>query len=239
MKKTLIALMALAGVAFGETPITFNTGEFNWSLDYTLDSLGYTNGDAFTLTFKVDSYNYNNGLILTMNSGYHMVGYKVSSDTAYAGLTSNGSVASGIYGADGAEIKTQSFATPSNQDATTKTITWDSNSGEYVYTWFTTDVDKNTHQGCQKYIKDATITVSSDGTNSCVTLAIANGPKTVANLNGVVLNANDIVLGSLVTSASGTLSVGGGQAVAIIPEPATATLSLLALAGLAARRRRK
>ncbi len=58
-------------------------------------------------------------------------------------------------------------------------------------------------------------------------------------LKNVVLNANDIALNSLVGSASGTLSVGNSVATNIIPEPATATLSLLALAGLAARRRRR
>lgn len=58
------------------------------------------------------------------------------------------------------------------------------------------------------------------------------------NYDGFILNTDYIDLSASITP-SVLSSTAAGQAAALIPEPATATLSLLALAGLAARRRRK
>ena len=57
-------------------------------------------------------------------------------------------------------------------------------------------------------------------------------------MNNVTLNAEALVFGSSLTSAS-NFSMVVTPSTPAVPEPATATLSLLALAGLASRRRRK
>ena len=91
-------------------------------------------------------------------------------------------------------------------------------------------------------IRNAVFTISTDGTDSTVFIDYdgANEYSTKLVMTGYVLNANKLVLSddSYGLVFSDSTFVAGGNTY-LIPEPATATLSLLALAGLAARRRRR
>ncbi len=163
MKKTLIALMVLAGVAMGETPITFNTGEFNWSLDYTLDQLGYTEGDAFTLNFTVATFTNSTGCMMTLGDNYFMT-TQANGPACHVGLSYKNS---GVYKSETQEAN-PSFVTPTTSVAGSGSITWE-NDG-YLYSWITSDPGAT--QTWQKYIDSAQVTISSDGTNSYIGLAI-------------------------------------------------------------------
>ena len=237
MKKTLIALMALAGSVVADDAIA--TDKFNTALDQMLLAAGYNDGDAFTLSFTIDTYTYSNGSLTQLDSNYYLntvINPNSPSNArhAYVGLSYSGSDVSNIYNADGQA--SPSFVKPTSDTTTTpNTLTWDTDG--YLYSWITTDPNNDSSQS--KYLQKAVITISTDGSNSNITLAINNGPKSIVNLEGVVLNANDITLNSsLINSTHGTIAINGGSALQI-PEPTTATLSLLALAGLAARRRRR
>ena len=95
-----------------------------------------------------------------------------------------------------------------------------------------TDADKK-----QPGIVNLSVTVDVTSAGSTITLGMANGAKAVIE-TAYVLDANDLEFTSLDIGTSAVVFSANGQTV-VIPEPATATLSLLALAGLAARRRRK
>ena len=71
-------------------------------------------------------------------------------------------------------------------------------------------------------------------------LTMTKGNSTVATLEiADGLTASNITLGSNITGISGLSMTTTPAPSDSVPEPTTATLSLLALAGLAARRRRK
>ena len=89
-----------------------------------------------------------------------------------------------------------------------------------------------------KYVEGSTLTINCNGQSTTVSMKFNGSITSTINLTDVCLDLTDIELSSSTVSlASGTLALNGTTYT--IPEPATATLSLLALAGLAARRRRK
>lgn len=84
-------------------------------------------------------------------------------------------------------------------------------------------------------------TTNLEGTGS-ITLYDASaighvGGNEVFDVSGITLNASDDVTAEIVTT--GNKVVINYSVTPAVPEPTTATLSLLALAGLAARRRRR
>ena len=231
MKKTLIALMALAGVASATQPVS--TTLFNNYLTGLVNDY-YVDGSAYTLTINLNrALKDQSGVLLTLADDYYMVNHD-EHPASYVGL-SQSTAANSIYGSTGNEISPSFNTTLLTPDTVSNTATWTTTSGEYLLSWITTDVQATagSMSSQQKYIDS--ITIDFDGTSTYLSV-VTNGPKLIVNLTNVAIDVNDIALGAVASSAWGTFTTGGKTY--IIPEPATATLSLLALAGLCARRRR-
>ncbi len=249
MKKTLITLMALAGVASA----AIERGDNLWSIDF---------GTKYTGNYQVTSTQYSPSKIWDMEGctlGENYVGttgskrMHVEWKNTGTGLT---------FGDDfGIELV---FTLPENYrvsagkvDGPFSLITLSTgNRNQLIHFGPDTTTSKVNFAG--SVVEEST--VSTD-------LILSTGVQYTAQLEfysgAITLKINDSVIqsGTLTNSATGTISdimIGGGwvagdysynnwieenvhsvTAYKIIPEPATATLSLLALAGLAARRRRK
>ena len=251
MKKTMIALLAMAGAAFGATitPITdTTTGEWtlhgtakvenglisttntNWQVDAATYTLGkaLTYATTDTLSFSFDATNYGTGnscltLALVGSSNAIVIGhgsYDKPADAIQVSVTDNVSVTGGyVFAATNPSDDltltagaTLSGGMPTGNTASTisGTIAWDGDS--FALTLGSSAVD-----GTLSY--DLGIT----------TLDVA---KVMVTIEGGASPTNGDAAWQTPTMANLSISTPA------VPEPATATLSLLALAGLAARRRR-
>jgi hypothetical protein len=203
MKKTIIALMALAGAAaaateevntitaaWGTAPVVAGNC---WSADYTLT---FTLDALYTLEESGSVLGFYRGSAVNDTYGYNAIVLGGSND-ALTLTVGRGRANNTVDNATGINAGT----TFSFQDNVT----------------FTTAIQKG-----------VTYTLSVAGANQAMTPTLTwdGGSETLDSYNG---NMNG---DATITSAlnPGTITV---------PEPTTATLSLLALAGLAARRRRK
>ncbi|MBR3925228.1 MAG: PEP-CTERM sorting domain-containing protein [Akkermansia sp.] len=208
MKKTLIALMALAGVAAAETGAEFNT-----KLEQALNDANYTLGDAFTIVTKL-------GGIGNMNKGFVTIAdnyYVVNQNHSYWGLNNS----------DSNNLTNNSAWTLS---VSGNDYTYTSTEGTLPILW--TQNAEGTGSAQRTVGSWIGVEISSDGTDSKVILSYA-GADIVDTfiLKGTALDASEISFADDISSVHSTTIT--------VPEPTTATLSLLALAGLAARRRRK
>ena len=208
MKKTLIALMALASVAsaawvedhaaitavFTTAPST--AGNF-WSADYVLT---FTLAQDYTLQHGGSVVAFYRGSSTNDTYGYNAITLG-GTDEALTLTVGRGNVNNTLNNATGIGANT----TVSYQDK----VTFDTTIAKGVE--YTLSV-----AGATGAMTPTLSWVDAEGIAQSLTAASYNG-----NMNGH--NANMV-------SAVNT---------ELIPEPATATLSLLALAGLAARRRRK
>ena len=211
MKKTLIALMALAGVACGET-ITLSSIEANfvtppvnagdcWSGDYTLT---FTLTDDYTLTGSGSVVGFYRGSAVNNDYGYNAI-VLGGSDEALTLTVGRGRANDTVDNGNGINAGTTfTFA-----DKVT----------------FTTQIEKGVAY---------TLTVTGGSKAMTPTLTWDGGSETLASYNGN-MNGN-AALTYVVNAGTITKEL---PATPSVPEPATATLSLLALAGLASRRRRK
>ncbi len=201
--------MALAGVAAAETGAEFNT-----KLEQALNDANYTLGDAFTIVTKLGGiHNMNKGFV-TLADNY----YIVNQSHAYWGLnnadsnnvTNNGAWTLSVNGNDYTYTSTEG----------TLPILWTQNA----------EGSGSAQRTVGSWIG---VEISSDGTDSTVKLSYA-GADIVDTfiLKGTALDASEI-------SFADDISDVQSATITVVPEPTTATLSLLALAGLAARRRRK
>ena len=249
MKKTLIALMALAGVSFAGTSITPLTdttpdawkhsnnnaivggvlsGNPNWQVDpsfYALSSvLSLNEGDIFTFSFDATNYGTANGMLTLTFVGTEnavVVGhgtYDKPGDQLQIGLTNN--LTAQGYGfantnpTDDAQLtalKTLDGGMPTGGKTSTisGSIAWDGDS--YAITLGSSAVAG---------------TVSHD-----LGITKFDVTKLVVTIEGGSSPTDD--RDAWKTATMSNLTIG------VVPEPTTATLSLLALAGLAARRRRR
>ena len=237
MKKTLIALLALTGIAAADTSVmdTAVIGFTNFSsgvADYgtMVDAITISTTDSVTtlsgITFDTAMSDTNNrdsfSITLVLDAA------KIGSVSEFTSLAAAHYSASGAMGfgvnADG-NIKGQWGTSEYNWSAgpmpTEGTITLTYVTGNH----------SGTNEGSRLYVGDS----ATYYTNNSLKTGNANyNTIKFNNLGGAIKQA--YVHNYCLTQAQvGTLMA----ETAAIPEPTTATLSLLALAGLAARRRRK
>ena len=234
MKKTIIALMALAGVAAAAP----TAQQFKNCMTEAITLSNYQVGGAFNLNFSVTSSSVIDGkysaTLLELASGWGI-------------FTQAGS----YIAMENTDTNDRSWVNPTTSDTTNKTFTWTSTDGAKLDSWVSRN--PNGTDGGAPGIANLGVDVNVTSAGSTITLTMASGVKAIIETT-YVINANDIQYGSTLLSdaygnvnnvgqifnmADGGTVTMGGVAYNIIPEPATATLSLLALAGLAARRRRK
>ena len=223
MKKTLIALFALAGVASAAV----NTSTLITNIGAALDEQSYELGDSFTISMQIVSLGYsgNSANIIGLGSefGSSNTGIRVQSSSgltsAYLGVR--------IDNAESWKI------TSATWDAETKTNTLTLDTVEGV--WIT--MGSNATEQANN-LTDCVLTLSYDAVTNVSTFKVVDydGVTNVVNYDNVKWNARNLTSGFNGTTWD-NLSVEVTPAPAV-PEPTTATLSLLALAGLAARRRR-
>ena len=214
MKKTIIALMALAGVTYGAT-----TGsEFNTELAEAITLNQYTYGQAFSVELSLyvkQHMDTNTGFLKFADNGWI-----ANQAHSYFGInTSDSNNITEVAGAYTKEIKGDNYT----YTASSISPLWCQN----------TALNNSASRGSVWTNEDNLgVTIATDGKDSWVTITYDETSPIIDTwkFTGVVLDAKKITLDSNLSVVSSTISV---------PEPTTATLSLLALAGLAARRRRK
>lgn len=251
MKKTLITLLALAGVAAAETIDLFSTvNQDSWTLGDTHDSKNGTpkfeNGELLgqgSWARGCASYDLENITLSNASDGlsisFTLWGADVDElltctiiGTEQAIVAGQGNYkAGGIYygttttlNADWYNMQSSSF----NNVPADATIGYVSNSKQSAIFTASTDITLTTDIAWDatksQFVATLSYVTSSDTKTQLATYDLG----TTYSLDKIVLSFD-----------------GGGThkfkalTVKTIPEPATATLSLLALAGLAARRRRK
>ena len=206
MKKTLIALMALASVAMGYTEdhlaieAEFTTapvkaGNF-WSGDYVLT---FTLAQDYTLQHGGSVVAFYRGTAVNDTYGYNAITLGGSED-ALTLTIGRGRVNNTLNDATGIGVGT--------------TVTYKDSVA------FTTTIQKGVEYTLSVTGGDQAMTPTLSWTDA----ELGTQTETLASYKGN-MNGQDTIVYAVNTE--------------MIPEPATATLSLLALAGLAARRRRK
>ena len=251
MKKTLITLLALGGLAVGAAP------EPIWTAETNLTSYSISGLDSFTIavtlnveTLKAESGANFNGpaKIIDLSGVWNVSGLEGTLDInvngSSTGKTSTlyigGTTGLGEYksnyalnGISGSTIFNSSTIWENITGAALVFVKDGSSDNDAVRAYFSlkyADGTTTTYEGANTGIK---FTIDHDGDENTdkvadkhlnvSTISFENSFATEAWVYGSALSAND----------ARTI------AAALAPEPTTATLSLLALAGLAARRRRK
>ena len=237
MKKTIIALMAMAGAAFGadyttETAWTLNFGNeytngFQWSA-----KAGYSYGTPWDIV-AVEGGSQTNS-----NDRVHMASGKFGSwdeDFQFAiTLTLGETISAGawpVFGeiaGSGTALRVGPYPSVNNTVAVDGSLTKTEGTNNLVsvapggtYTVTLTKIGK-----------DVTVAVDGKETGHGVLADTVSGNITDIMFGGRQTENTTNSINEVVHSASYSV-------LTAVPEPTTATLSLLALAGLAARRRRK
>ena len=235
MKKTLITLLALAGVAAAQ-PLTISnanntasaTGD--WLTEVSATAINVTEGTG-TNTFATTDYT-NSFYSVATNVGYggsydYVLTFTLAKDVDLSGFSIDFLLHSSGGGAQTSNRTLSYDLTLANaekalvsytdQSITTTTGPTGGNP-DYKGVAYNADgsINENTKLGTAAYTLPKSVFLAA-GTEYTLTIAS--------------ISKNDDQLGTFVGI--------GNIAMDVIPEPTTATLSLLALAGLAARRRRR
>ena len=254
MKKTLITLLALAGVAAADTATTTIFTDLTQDKTITLSDNSSITWSATDATFTGDICS-----TVTGEQARASVSFTLNlTDAATVGTTKTELVTItktdyvntiGLWLVDGKisgrwndgtydEVSGQNNpGTASGQVAITSIL----NDNDNV---FTVDGDKFIaltlvlDRTCDAYNTDHVGMVLYDADGSVVWNCCSLGAAGFTTYDAIKLNMDYVGSAASITNAVLSPTDAGTQA-ALIPEPTTATLSLLALAGLAARRRRK
>ena len=230
MKKTIITLLALAGLAAGETAtLTVGTDEAStWTSGVTFDL-----PDEAPLTLSLTSIAgagaLNNGSDFTSRGDNLLspkVGFKQREYDGYIDLTftvtADNTTSGYVWQIDALTLNMKSVTSVGGNHA--------GGIGSMTVTLLSSDKSITLGSG-----------VASLGANSAAGTATIELTESISLENEETLTLR-IARTAESTSSQGYLALTGGSVTyssVLVPEPTTATLSLLALAGLAARRRRK
>ena len=232
MKKTIITLLALAGVAAADS-----TQEL-WSLDFTGTNLTPSFADGVSLS-TLPTSGINNGLTL---------------NNAPLTLTQTGS----ILTYEDQFVFSVTLEVNSHLGNWPELVGFGNNSHNWKGAYYVNDsnfvLDKNgfgTPDETNKAVGDVSVTLDtpitlsfkSDGEGT-ITMYVGDTVAGYTTIGDGYLEQtiDKFALGGRIGGKNGNnanVTVYGASLTKIVPEPTTATLSLLALAGLAARRRRK
>ncbi len=238
MKKTLIALLALAGVAAAAEP--------TWSYDdptiqagsYTLKMDNWTTGDSTLYDYLYGVFVEGGTLTFNLN-----INYTGSNCGYYQALLHVGKKDTGfsIYANGGPNL----IVSEKHNTGVGYEFSTDMGTGDHVVT-ITLQGDATTRKADVSVVVDSGTELTKVDSLDWAKMEwdTASGEAAKYSINNVApgwenYNDNNKAANSTtLQSGSVAYTVGTGKAY-LVPEPATATLSLLALAGLAARRRRK
>ncbi len=252
MKKTLIAIMAFAGAAAADTPtptVTVNDYSFSTSVitfgstDTAWSSFaGKINAaNSFTLQITLTDWAPKNGPIFYLSTGDSESTALYNTSLVTVGYSANGNGIDVWYGA--ALFNSTNGSMGSDAKAP--------NPGPVHYTYTSTSRTELPSHAIGTLPETTLFVTANQGT---VTLYEVNYDNELVQICSTTNlsegEAKSIVFSQWANStsyeSSGTISISAyngalttTQMAALIPEPSTATLSLLALAGLAVRRRRK
>ena len=254
MKKTFITLLALAGVAMGETytPLTEDSWTHSaqrsarpaWAQNTTDGTLVLTNSNwsqAYSTYDFAENLEGPLSFALTVNR---------TSGNCYFSIAQVGSAGAVVIGTNEYGDGSMYAGTTTTIGSTAYTLnrSWEGDTVEDV-TITSTNV-KGDHFADSVFNTDATSTISGttyvNAEGKTVLTLKAEGDKMSASVTKDIVLWEGFTLDKIVISGDGpndhkgiwtvsNLSVTGTPSV---PEPATATLGLLALAGLCVRRRR-
>ena len=221
MKKTLITLLALAGVATADTATT--PDELTWnSLTITTPANGVLGSSNSVIDWSEATGNLTNSweLSLTLDPS------RVSNQYLF-GTVKGGS------GADGYTLQiTDGGAIRLNENKSTEVLTV----GSYT-------ADDSAVAITLQFVKFVDTEGEFESGVFTLTVGDAVGTYTVDSIDNTIFTKgsnNNVWTNGGAEKLSGiSLKYAGAVVLPAVPEPTTATLSLLALAGLAARRRRK
>lgn len=228
MKKTFALLLALAGVAAAvETPSTIDGKQFNQDLVYYLNQDLFSAGDSFSMSFTIKAIAGfdNQQKVMTLGTGDKNL-LVWSQSSTYIGLTTTSDPHTWH---DGEWTRTDGVNYITFEAAPNCWIS-KSNTGANAAPGFT----------------DSQWTITYDGANTTIELQVGTCHD-IVTINNYAMDLNQFSVlegnadgtGARVTQiADAVVTYNGKTHNLMTPEPATATLSLLALAGLAARRRR-
>ena len=257
MKKTLIALMALAGVANADSVLTADftggslpegwstanlknnhTPHFTWndqgainngnwtvvslSTNITLSSANLASGEEYVIKFNTYSNGSENQNVFYLSSDTYSIAIGNSyNDHAWTSIGTHAGTLEGV------RVSFQPDAAATTPSTILATSPHNATNGVQV-----AEGELNVHSALSY-----TLTLSAGS----LTVKVTDGQATPMTWEKTVDIADDFTFTSLgwaVDGAGGATGISGIN-VAVVPEPATATLSLLALAGLAVRRRRR
>lgn len=259
MKKTLIALIASMGCAFGYTEITDVTNVTTTTATSSFASNTSVNGTV-AITLDVNAFkSLGTATSNTVTNLFNLNGTWEDGKTGYIGMASN--VVTGNSATDGLVSPwkyggTTGAGSAINLDNCFSSIDWGSVVNLTLVMTYQEGPDNAANVSQTAHMKFATalsflydngevVTIGAEKNDLYRFSVKGSDNSTVVDMcneftaTGITVNA-DYVDSYTVYSEYLTLAQAKELSAArVIPEPTTATLSLLALAGLAARRRRK
>ena len=257
MKKTIIALLALGGIAMGaDSSVVVDVTDVT-SSNKTTSFTSMTSGTV-AVTLNVEAFKSLGGEVY---SGSQTVLFKLTGEwedgqSGSMGVANNGDASkNGLYGAWTKNNNTISYSSVNMDNCfSANPIDWDNVAGMTMvitYNEGPANYENVSKTPCLSYstsvsylYKNGSIVTTGAEKNDLYRFTIKEGQTVVDMVNVFAasgLEVNDTYVDSY-TVYSGYLNFTDAKALSaarVVPEPTTATLSLLALAGLAARRRRR
>ena len=226
MKKTLIALVAMAGISMGAEGLVTDASEPTWTaLTLTTPANNQLTSGNSAIDWSEETGNLTESWALSFTLD------PSRAENAYLFGTVKGN-----SGADGYTLSTTSAgAIALNQNKSNNVLTVGSYTADDSAVAITLQFVKYVDEAGAALSGEFTLTVG----DASATYVVENFDNTVFNKgsnNNVWTNGGAEKLYNISLATAGCVTIASSP---VVPEPATATLSLLALAGLAARRRRK